>query len=84
MSTTDPDPPQELSTAGLVECRVKSLSELKPGDIVKRDNTMIAYGVDTGVEKFRTGPAVIASRRVLITENDINAWKVYRPKEATA
>ncbi len=76
------DDPEELSTVGLEAVRIKALSELKPGDIVVRDNSMIAYGIDTGVEQFRTGPAVIASRRVLI--DSPAEWRVYRPKKATA
>lgn len=77
-----PSMPEQLSTAGLVEMRVKSLDELKAGDIVKSDNSLDAFAVDNDKpERFRQGPAVIASRRVLITANDLNAWKVYRPKK---
>ena len=70
--------PEALSLRGLVECRVKRLEDLKPGDIVKRDHAQEAYAVDSGVEQFREGPAVIASRRVLI--DNPAEWRVYRPK----
>lgn len=75
-----PNMPEQLSTAGLVEVRLKSLDEFRAGDIVRRDNSLDAYAVDNDKpEKFRQGPAVVASRRVLI--DNPQEWRVYRPKK---